>query len=244
MWTWANGRLLGSPAPGGAPGFLVSEAEFEDFELKLEYRLGAGAGSGLFLRCVPTDEPTGAGQMELQMIDDDAYPRLPEANKTGSIYAVFSRKAIPTTRHGEWNTVRVRLVKRHIEVWINGTQTIDADLDTAGPKLATVPGLTRKKGGIGLQQNQKSDVEFRKIEIKELAPAKADAQAAPGAAPNATGFVSLFNGKELTGWYVENGDARQWVVEGDAIIGRSANFSTRNYYYSVTFLDFGSCDPE
>ena len=33
-----------------------------------------------------------------------------------------------------------------------------------------------------------------------------------------TGFRPLFNGKELTGWYVESGDARQWTVEG----GRSS----------------------
>src|SRR5262249_970130 len=35
-------------------------------------------------------------------------------------------------------------------------------------KHATVPGLTRTSGGIGLQQNQKSDVEFRNIRIKKL----------------------------------------------------------------------------
>ncbi len=164
-WTWADGRLLGSPAPGG--GFLVTEAEYEDFELELQYRLAAVAGSGVFLRCDPTGPASGKDQMELQIIDDDSFNSGP-LNATGSIWNVFRRKTVPPIKRGDWNAVRVRLKGRHIEVWINGVQTIDADLDSAGGKLATVPGLTRTKGGIGLQQNQKSDVEFRNVRIKEL----------------------------------------------------------------------------
>jgi formylglycine-generating enzyme required for sulfatase activity/tRNA A-37 threonylcarbamoyl transferase component Bud32 len=58
-------------------------------------------------------------------------------------------------------------------------------------------------------------------------------------APAGDGFVSLFNGKDLTGWYVENGDARQWGLEGDAIVGRSANSQTRNYLLSSKeYADF------
>jgi hypothetical protein len=43
--------------------------------------------------------------------------------------------------------------------------------------------LTRKTGRIGLQQNQKADVEFRDAWIKPLGE---------------IGFVPLFNGKALT----------------------------------------------
>jgi hypothetical protein len=46
------------------------------------------------------------------------------------------------------------------------------------------------------------------------------------------GFVPLFNGKDLTGWHVESGDAHQWSTEGEAIVGRSANSRTRNYLLS------------
>jgi serine/threonine protein kinase len=35
------------------------------------------------------------------------------------------------------------------------------------------------------------------------------------------GFVPLFNGKDLTGWSVEHGNAAQWAVEESAIVGRS-----------------------
>jgi 3-keto-disaccharide hydrolase len=166
-WSWADGRLLGSPAPGGGPGFLVTEAKYEDFELKMQYRLAIGAGSGLFLRADASGPLSGKGQFEVQIADDDAY-KLGPLVSTGAIYNVFPRKFAPSLKRGDWNDLRVRLTKRHIEVWINGIQTIDADLDTAGAKLATVPGLTRRSGGIGLQQNQKSDVEFRNLRVKVL----------------------------------------------------------------------------
>jgi hypothetical protein len=191
-WSWADGRLLGSPAPSGGPGFLVTDAKYEDFELELQYRLAPGAGSGLFLRADADGLASGKGQLEVQIVDDDWYKMGPLI-ATGSIYNVFPRRLAPLIKRGDWNNLRVRLKQRHIEVWLNAIQTIDADLDTAGNKLATVPGLRRKSGGIGLQQNQKADVEFRDLRIKNLAP------------PAEQGFVPLFNGKDLnrkdlTGW--------------------------------------------
>jgi hypothetical protein len=59
-------------------------------------------------------------------------------------------------------------VKRHIEVWFNGTQTIDVNLDDARDKAAAVPDLTRVKGAIGLQLNQQANVEFRNVRICPL----------------------------------------------------------------------------
>jgi hypothetical protein len=50
--------------------------------------------------------------------------------------------------------------------------------------------------------------------------------------PAEAGFVPLFNGKDLTGWHVESGDAHQWSTEGEAIVGRSANSRDRNYLLS------------
>jgi serine/threonine protein kinase len=165
-WSWAENRLLAFPDK--TPGFLVTEAEYRDFELELEYRLAAGAGSGLFLHADASYPASGKGQLEVQLADDDAFPQLTAITKTGAIYNVFPRKADPPINRNGWNTLRVRLVKRHIEVWINGTQTIGADLDSASDKLAAAPGLTREKGGIGLQQNQQANVEFRNAHIKTL----------------------------------------------------------------------------
>ena len=52
--------------------------------------------------------------------------------------------------------------------------------------------------------------------LTALSFAKDDAQ--PTAKPDAEGFVSLFNGKDLTGW---KGDTRFWSVRDGAIVGES-----------------------
>jgi hypothetical protein len=46
-------------------------------------------------------------------------------------------------------------------------------------------------------------------------------------------FVSLFNGKDLTGWNVEIGDATQWMVDDEAVVGRTSGYRTRSYLLSL-----------
>jgi formylglycine-generating enzyme required for sulfatase activity len=69
---------------------------------------------------------------------------------------------------------------------------------------------------------------------------RTDARTPQGLAPPADGFVPLFIGKDLTGWSVDQGDAKQWSVEGNAIIGRSLNAATRSYLLSTKeeYADF------
>jgi hypothetical protein len=51
--------------------------------------------------------------------------------------------------------------------------------------------------------------------------------------------VPLFNGKDRTGWYVESGSDRQWEVEGNAIVGRSTDWTARSYLLSTKeYSDF------
>ncbi len=166
-WSWSENRLIGTPPPGGGVGFLMTEADYENFELALQYRLNAGMGSGLFLRTDPNGEATGKGQLEIQIADDDAFNLQPLV-ANGAVYNVFARRTSPPFQRGDWNSLRVRLNQRQIEVWVNDTQTIDANLDTVHDKFATVPGLNRKSGRIALQQNQKVDVEFRHVRIRNL----------------------------------------------------------------------------
>jgi hypothetical protein len=201
-WSWVDGRLRGSAARGNNVGYLITEADYEDFELELEYRLPVGANSGLFLRAVVDTAVFGTGQMEVQLIDDEGFPGQTPIQTTGSLYRVFERKAVPAIRRGDWNAVRVRLRQRHLEVWINGTQTVDANLDTAAATdKARVPGLTRRAGGIGLQRAQGPEIEFRNARIRKLA------------VPADQGFVPLFNGKDLTGWKTHPDARAKWAVE-------------------------------
>ncbi|MCA9053713.1 MAG: DUF1080 domain-containing protein, partial [Planctomycetaceae bacterium] len=167
-WTRLDDRLVGTSPPGDrAVGFLMTEADYDNFELELEFRLSQGIGSGLFLRTDPNTEVSGRGSLEVQIVDDEAFKPLPDATM-GSVYGVFARNVTPPLNQGDWNAMRVRLNARQIEVWINEVQTIDENLDSAGDKLDTGPALRRATGRIALQQNQKTDVEFRSLRIRKL----------------------------------------------------------------------------
>lgn len=53
------------------------------------------------------------------------------------------------------------------------------------------------------------------------------------------GFVPLFNGKDLTGWFVEGGDAKAWTVADGEIIAWGKDWRTRNYLLSErAYADF------
>src|SRR5262249_34344228 len=111
-----------------------------------------------------------------------------------------------------WNAMRIRLEKRHIQVWVNDTKTVDADLDTARDKFAAVPPLNRRTGRIAFQQNQRTTVEFRDVRIRLLADKSAPSEHGT--------FVPLFNGKDLSGWFVESTDEKDWRLEAGELVSK------------------------
>jgi hypothetical protein len=76
-------------------------------------------------------------------------------------------------------------------------------------------------------------VKFRKVEIKELPPARPVVR--PGAE---AGWVRLFNGKDLTGWKPQAGTTAGWEVRDGVLVGSSPEsilFSQRNDYRNFHF---------
>lgn len=219
-WAWVDGRLVGTIAQDKSPGFLMTEAGYTDFEIELEYKAGTGIGSGLFLRGVSDGPVSGAEQLEIQIMDDsdNSFPAR-QTYKTGSVFAAFARKAEPKIMNGDWNALRVKLYGRKIEVWVNGTQTVEADLDNARSQFGKFPGLARASGRIGLQQNQHADVQFRNVRVKKF-----DGTDLGGAWP-ANGFTPLFNGKDLAGWKQHPDTTGKWGVEDGIIVGRGVDQS-------------------
>src|SRR5262249_31511049 len=68
----------------GGGGWLLTEQEFGDFELRVEYKLSKGANSGIALRTPREGDPAYVG-MEIQLIDDEGWPgKLADYQHTGS----------------------------------------------------------------------------------------------------------------------------------------------------------------
>jgi 3-keto-disaccharide hydrolase len=168
VWTVENGVLV---CQGSGGGWLGTEREYADFEVRLEYRLKPQGNSGVYIRAPDNGHISRVG-MEIQILDDlhPRYAKLDFYQYTGSIYHVVAPKRRPTKPAGEWNALAIRAHGRQVVVKLNGVTIVDADLDRClkDPAVAKEhTGLARSTGRIGLQSHT-DRVEFRNIRVKEL----------------------------------------------------------------------------
>src|SRR5262249_28611083 len=143
-WGAADG-LLFTTGEGG--GWLMTEKEYGDFELRLEFKIPKGGNSGVGLRAPRMGDPAYQG-MEIQILDDfaDQYKNLRPTQYTGSIYDVVAPSKRVTKQAGEWNKYRIVAKGCKITVELNGTEIVNANLDDYKEQFKKHPGLERDKG--------------------------------------------------------------------------------------------------
>ncbi|MBA4062314.1 MAG: DUF1080 domain-containing protein [Isosphaera sp.] len=157
---------------GGGGGWLLTEAEYADFELRFEYRwTKEGGNSGVALRTADKGDPSQVG-MEIQLIDDENWAKvhkfeLKDYQHTGSVYGLAPAKGRKNSPVGEWNAVRVVCKGDAVTIEQNGTELVSADLAELRKKAPKHAGVQRPKGHVGFQ-SYNSRVEFRNPWLKEL----------------------------------------------------------------------------
>jgi hypothetical protein len=143
---------------GGIGLFWYSVREFQDFELKLDWRVTKKSdNSGIFVRFpVPTDsnDPDSDVRVAIEQgyeiqIDDEGAPDGDMIHKTGAIYGVQRPAKIASTEPGEWNTFRIRVEGQIYNVNLNGE-----------PVIINFKGNRSIRGHIGLQNHSQEDTVF------------------------------------------------------------------------------------
>ncbi|MCE5308548.1 MAG: DUF1080 domain-containing protein [Acidobacteriales bacterium] len=156
---------------GGGGNMFYTRREYANFVLRLEYRMEPGGNNGVGIRA-PLQGRISQVAMEIQILDDES-PRykgkLREWQYNGSIYGVIAARGGQPKMPWKWNKMEIRAEGRRIQVRVNGRVVVDGDLGAVtDPKvLAAHPGIARTKGYVGFLGHD-TNVEFRKIEIKEL----------------------------------------------------------------------------
>jgi hypothetical protein len=201
---------------GTGGGWLRTEKTFENFILRLEYKMSKGANSGIAVRATPEGNPAFTG-MEIQLLDD--YGRRATPNTTGSIYDSVAPTENMSKPAGEWNGMEITCNNRQVKIVMNGKQIVDANLDDyTVPIHDNLPLKDRAPSGfVELQDyGQKKLIWFRNIRLKPL--------------PGGVGWQPLFNHKDLTGW--ETVGTAQWTVENGVLVGSRGQghiFTTASY---------------
>ncbi|MEH6658981.1 DUF1080 domain-containing protein [Leeuwenhoekiella marinoflava] len=185
-WVIEDGELIVLSTGGEestAGGDIVTTKQYQDFELKVDFKITEGANSGIKYY-VDTDLNKGEGSsigLEYQILDDMRHPDAKLGNHEGSrtlasLYDLIQADTSkPVNTIGEWNTARIVSKGNHVEHWLNDVKVLDYDRNTTDflqlveeSKYKDWPGFgTLEKGNI-LLQDHGDRVAFKNIKIKEL----------------------------------------------------------------------------
>jgi hypothetical protein len=134
---------------------IITEREFGDFELHLEYLVPKDSNSGIFLR----------GQYEIQIMDSlgkkYSYPC-----ENGALYGQKSPDVEASKAAGEWQTIEITLNGMILDATLNGRK-IHENVTVSGPTGGQLADLTPLKGPLMLQGDH-GPVMFRNIRIREF----------------------------------------------------------------------------
>ncbi|MEP7144747.1 MAG: DUF1080 domain-containing protein [Ferruginibacter sp.] len=183
-WKIADGVLYldtlkkaGYQTNGG--GDLVSEKDYGNFDLKLEWKIAPKGNSGIiFYSHEDTSKykETWVTGPEMQIVDNEGHPdgKLMK-HKAGDLYDLISSSKPSAKPVGEWNEAEIMSKDGKLDLSLNGTTVVSTTMwdDNwkkliAGSKFKSMPDFgTFKKGRIVLQDHGNM-VSFRNIKIKEL----------------------------------------------------------------------------
>lgn len=181
-WQVRDGVIVFDPSqPASGGGDIVTNEEYENYELNLEWNISKGGNSGIIFDVQenPKYRDTYLTGPEMQVLDNkDAADNKKQNHLAGCLYDMAGDSTVSKPRPpGEWNQVRLIQNKGHITFWLNGIQTYDGQIGSdewnkmvagskfAGKAFADFAKVT--KGRIALQQHPGSS-QWRNIKIKQL----------------------------------------------------------------------------
>lgn len=184
-WKMRKGYLTvlsSGGAESAAGGDIVTKESFSDFELKVDFKLSAGANSGIKYY-VDTEINKGPGSsigLEFQILDDALHPDAKLGSHKGSrtIASLYDLIQADTNKPikpiGEWNTAYIKSINNHVEHWLNGVKVLEYERKSDNFKKLVSESKYKKWNGFGmlnsgqiLLQDHGDLVIFKNIKIKK-----------------------------------------------------------------------------
>lgn len=159
-------------------GDLITDREYGNFELALEWKISPGGNSGIIYRVVEdsTLDYVWRSGPEYQVLDNAGHSdgRDPMTS-AGSDFAVYAPVRDVTRPVGQWNAARIVVRGNHVEHWMNGVKLLEYELGgpdwerrVAASKFHTMPRYGRASRGHIALQDHEAWVAYRNIRIREL----------------------------------------------------------------------------
>jgi len=175
-WKVEDGALVMQPRAGKDGGDIVTEGQYQNFELALEWKISPGGNSGLMYRVTEEGGAPFETGPEYQLLDNARHPdgRSP-LTSAASCYALYAPSRDATRPVGQWNQTRVVVRGNHVEHWLNGEKVVQYELGSAdwqkrvqaskfknSPRFGKAP-----RGHIDLQDHG-NEIAFRNIKVRPL----------------------------------------------------------------------------
>jgi hypothetical protein len=189
-WQIKEGSLTVLATDGGestGPGDIITERQFADFELELEFKITEGANSGIkyFVDPELNKGPGSAIGCEFQILDDNNHPDAKMGtggNRTvGSLYDLIPAENLSVPGRGKqfkgvgiWNKARIVSKDGWVEHWLNNEKVVEYDRKSqifealvSNSKYKDWENFGQWPQGHILLQDHGNTVQFRSIKIKE-----------------------------------------------------------------------------
>jgi hypothetical protein len=155
-WSVEGDALVNRVEKGKHHGNLRTDAVFEDFNLKTEVRTQEKSNSGIYLR----------GIYEVQVME--SFGQKLDSHHMGALYSRITPSVAAEKPVGEWQTLDITLVKRHLTVVLNGKTIIDNQpvLGCTGGALTS----DESKPGPVYLQGDHTNVDYRNMVLTPILP--------------------------------------------------------------------------
>ena len=171
-WVAQDGALTRT----GAGGDIISNDQFKNFELSIDWKVEPGGNSGIFYRASEENDEIYWNAVEMQVLDDAKHPdgRNP-LQAAGAAYDLYPAPRGHVNPGGEWNSARLVVNGNHVEHWLNGFKMVEYEVGSAdwnskvaGSKFKPHAKFGKNaQGHIGLQDHG-NVVAYRNIKIRVL----------------------------------------------------------------------------
>jgi len=159
-------------------GDIVTDKSYENYELKLEWKIQKCGNSGVIFNVLEEDKYEYVWQTgpEMQVLDNTCHPdgRI-QKHRAGDLYDLIESKFVAANAAGEWNEARIIANDGKYEFWLNGYQIVSFDMSSTGwkdlvknSKFKDMADFGRSTRGHIALQDHGDQVWFRNIKIKEL----------------------------------------------------------------------------
>ena len=150
-WKVEDGCIVGTQGPDNAPGDLLTARDYDDFELKVVFKMTWPGNSGVWFRYQSDEQAYQADILEYK----NPVCYAGSLYCTGKMFLALNEDPNIVNRES-WNTCTIRAEGDHITVTLNGTVTADVHDDTSS------------HGRIGFQIHAGDQFKDMKIEIREI----------------------------------------------------------------------------